>query len=79
MEEQLSARLAEGQIAQFVDDDEVMAQVRLDDPAASTGGLLLLELVDEIDEVEEEALALDRITAVARAIARWVLPVPVPP
>ena len=55
MEEQLRAGLAEGQITEFVDHDEVVAQQSLDDPSALSGGLFLLELVDEIDEVEELA------------------------
>jgi len=32
-----------------------VAQQSLDDPSALSGGLFLLELVDEIDEVEESA------------------------
>ena len=42
VEEQLAAGLAEGQIAEFVEDDEVMAQQILGDPPARAGGLLLL-------------------------------------
>jgi hypothetical protein len=55
VEQELRAGLAEGQIAQFTDDDEVMAQQHLDKPAAFTGGFLLLQLVDEVDEIEEAA------------------------
>ena len=46
---------------------------------AAAGGLLLLELVDEADKIEEAPLARVRMTAEATAMARWVLPVPVPP
>ncbi len=53
MEQQLTAGLAERQIAQFVDDDEIVAQQVFGQAAAATGGLLLLELVDQIDQVEE--------------------------
>jgi hypothetical protein len=55
VEQQLAAGLAERQIAEFVDDDDVVAQQRLGKPAAATGGLLLLELIDQIDQVEEPA------------------------
>ena len=55
MEQQLRAGLAERQIAEFVDDDEVMTQQGLDDAAAPSGGLFLFELIDEIDEIEEAA------------------------
>src|SRR5208337_1245462 len=53
VEQQLTAGLAERQIAEFVDDDEIVAQQRLGQAAAAAGRLLLLELVDKIDEVEE--------------------------
>src|ERR1700722_6457296 len=53
MEQQLRAGLAERQIAEFVDDDEVMTQQGLDDAAAPSRGLFLFELIDEIDEIEE--------------------------
>jgi len=55
MEQQLRAGLAERQIAEFVDDDEVVTQQGLDDAAAPSGGLFLFELIDEIDEIEEAA------------------------
>jgi hypothetical protein len=53
VEQQLAARLAERQIAEFVDDDEIVAQQLLGQPATTTGGLLLLQLIDEIDQIEE--------------------------
>src|SRR5882672_1871782 len=53
MEQQLSAGLAEREIAELVDDDEIVAQQFFGQPAALARSLLLLELVDEIDEVEE--------------------------
>ncbi len=53
VKQQLSAGLTERQIAEFVDDDEIVAQQLLGQAAAAAGRLLLLELVDKIDEVEE--------------------------
>src|SRR5205823_6414596 len=53
VEQQLSTGLAERQIAEFVDDDEIVAQQVLGEPATTAGGLFLLELVDHIDQVEE--------------------------
>ena len=52
VEQQLAAGLAERQVAEFVDDDEIVAQ-QLGQPATATGGLLLLQLIDEIDQIEE--------------------------
>ena len=46
MEEELSAGLAERQVAEFVDDDQVVSELGLDEAAAAAGGLLLFELVD---------------------------------
>lgn len=53
MEQQLPAGLAEWEIAEFVDDDEIVAQQLLGQASALAGSLFLLELIDEIDEVEE--------------------------
>src|SRR3954452_13414809 len=46
VEEQLPARLAEGQVAEFVNDHEVVPLQRLGQPAPASRRLLLLELVD---------------------------------
>ena len=51
----MAAGLAERQIAEFVDGDEIVAQQLLGQAAAAAGGLLLLELVDQIDQIEESA------------------------
>jgi hypothetical protein len=48
VEQQLAAGLAERQVAEFVDDDEIVAQQLLGEPTAAAGGLLLFELVDEV-------------------------------
>src|SRR5438552_4617829 len=55
MEQQLSAGLVEGEIAEFVDDDEIVTQQGLDDATAFSGSLFLFKLVDEVDEIEEAA------------------------
>ena len=53
MEQQLAAGLAKRKVAEFVDDNEIVTQQLLGQSATSTGGLLLLELIDQIDQVEE--------------------------
>src|SRR6185312_16527200 len=55
VEQELAAGLAEWQVAQLVDDDQMIAQQLLCQPAAAAGGLLLLKLIDQIDEIEEAA------------------------
>ena len=55
MEQQLPTGLAEWQVAEFIDDDEIVAQQLLGETSTASGGLLLFELVDQIDEVEEAA------------------------
>jgi hypothetical protein len=45
--------LAERQVAELVDDDEVVTQQLLGQPTAATGGFFLFELIDQIDQVEE--------------------------
>ena len=59
VEQQLPARLAERQIAEFVDDDEIVAQELLDETPTAAGGLFLFELVDQVGEVIEAATGLD--------------------
>ena len=53
MEQQLAAGLGEGQIAEFVEDDEVEAREIIGESPLATGAALSLELVDEIDGGEE--------------------------
>ena len=55
MEQELAARLGEGKIAQFVENDEVHAGQMLGEPALSSVAGLGLEPVDEIDDVVEAA------------------------
>jgi hypothetical protein len=52
VEQQLAARLTEWQIAEFIDDDEIVAQQLLGETAAAAGRLLLLQLIDQVDQVE---------------------------
>src|SRR5271168_1202105 len=49
----MTAGLAEREIAEFVDDDEIIAQQILGEPPAAAGGFLVFELIDEIDQIEE--------------------------
>ena len=55
MEEQLSAGLGEGQIAEFIEDDEVEPGEIVGDAALLAAAVLGLEPVDQIDDVEEAA------------------------
>jgi hypothetical protein len=76
VEQQLAAGLAERQVAEFVDVDETVAQQLLGEATTAAGGLLLFEVIDEIDQIEEAALARARMTAEATPMQRRVLPVP---
>ena len=53
MEEQLTAGLGEGEISEFVEDDEVEPGEMIGDAARPAGSSLGFELVDEIDGGEE--------------------------
>ena len=55
MEEQLAAGLGEGQIAEFVEHDEVEAGEIIGDAPLAAGAGFALEPVDEVDDVEEAA------------------------
>ena len=55
VEEELAAGLGKGQIAEFVEDDEVLSGQVVGHAALAAGPALGLELVDEIDDVEEAA------------------------
>jgi hypothetical protein len=46
VEQQLSTGLAERQIAELVDDDEIVAQQLLGQPTAAASGFILSELID---------------------------------
>ena len=51
MEEELSAGLCEGQVAEFVEDDEVAADELLCGTPLAPGTKLGLEVVDQVDDV----------------------------
>src|SRR5689334_24205736 len=53
VEEQLATGLGEGQIAEFIEDDEVHAQKIVGEAPWPAGACFGLELVDEVDDVEE--------------------------
>jgi hypothetical protein len=53
VEQQLAAGLTERQVAEFVDDDKIVTQQFFGQSASSTGGLFLLQLIDQVDQVEE--------------------------
>ena len=55
MEEELAAGLGEGQIAEFIKDDEVHAGEVIGDPALPAVAGLGLEPIDEIDDIVEPA------------------------
>jgi len=75
MEQALTAGLGERQIAQLVEAHEIeTGELAGQDPCLAAAGLVL-QLVDQIDGVEAPA----RTTLAVMAMARWVLPAPVPP
>ena len=79
MEEQLSARLSKGQIAEFVEDDEVHSgEIFREAPLTARPGLGL-KPCDEFDGVENRPRFPVRMQLLAIAIERCVFPVPVPP
>jgi hypothetical protein len=53
VEEELTAGLSEGQIAELVEDDEIEAGEVIGDAALASGARLSLEPIDEIDDVVE--------------------------
>ncbi len=53
MEEELSTRLGEGQIAEFVENDEVHAGEVIGDPSLPAVAGLRLQPIDEIDDIVE--------------------------
>jgi hypothetical protein len=56
VEQQLAAWLAERQVAQFINGDEIIAQQFLGEAAGAASGFLLLKLIDEIAQVEKAPL-----------------------
>ena len=58
MEEQLPAGLGEGQVAEFVEDDEVAAYELICGAALASGAELGLEVVDQVDDVVVKRLSI---------------------
>jgi hypothetical protein len=79
VEQQLPAGLREGEIAEFVEDHEVEAREIIGEPSLAACTALGLELIDEIDGGEKRPRDPARLQLRAMAMARCVLPVPVPP
>jgi hypothetical protein len=55
LEQELAAGLGEGQIAELVEDGEVLAGQVIGNPALPTVAALGLEPIDQIDDIEEAA------------------------
>ena len=55
MEEELPARLSEGQVAEFIEHDEVHARQDVGHPAVASGAALGFEPLHEVDDVEVTA------------------------
>jgi len=55
MEQELAAGLSEGQVTEFLEDDEVLAGEITGHPTLAAGSGLRLQLVDEVDDVKEAA------------------------
>src|SRR5579863_9198984 len=70
MEQQLTARLGEGEITQFVQDNEVEAGEVVSNASLSAGSTFGLELIDEIDGGEEAPPAI----LIGCSFARWRWP-----
>jgi hypothetical protein len=75
----LAAGLGEREIAEFVEDDDVEASEMVGDASLASGSTFGLELIDEIDGVKKRPRDPARMQLRAMAMARCVLPVPVPP
>jgi hypothetical protein len=56
MEEELGTGIAEGQVAELVDHDQIMAQQGFCHHTAAASRHVLFQAIDEIDEIEERAL-----------------------
>ena len=68
VEEQLAAGLSEGEIAEFVEDDEVHAGQIVGDASLATGARFGFETVDEINGGEEATRAIRR----GCSFGRWL-------
>ena len=71
--------MSEGQIAEFIKNDEVQSGQLIGETALPPVAALGLEPIDEIDHVINRPREPERMQLLAMAMAKWVLPVPVPP
>ena len=79
MEQELTAGLRKGQIAQLIENGEVQPGQMIGDAALTARPALALETVYQVDDIEEAAASAGADAGRATAMARCVLPVPVPP
>ena len=79
MEQQLPAGLSEGQIAEFVEDDEVEAREVIGEPSLAAARDSASSWLTRSTVVKKRPRDPARMQFRATAMARCVLPVPVPP
>lgn len=79
VEQELAAGLGEGQIAEFIEDDEVHARQVVGQPPLASAAALGLEPVEEVDHVVEPAAGAGSDAASGDGDGKMRLPVPVPP
>jgi len=77
VEQQLPAGLGEGQIAEFVEHDEVQTSEIIGKPSLATRSPFGLEPIDQVDSGKNRPRDPARIQLRAMAMAKCVLPVPV--
>ena len=79
MEQELSSGLGEGQVTEFVDNDEIAPGELLGGAALATGPELDLELVNQLDGVMAAPAEALPDTGADNGGGEMVLPAPVPP
>jgi hypothetical protein len=79
MKEQLASGLSKGQVAEFVENDEVHAREIFGEPPLPAGAGFTLQPIDEIDDGIEAAPGAAADAGPRNTMARCDLPVPVPP
>src|SRR5205085_6960657 len=79
MKQQLAAGLSEGQVAEFVENDEVHASEIFGEPPLPAGAGFALQPIDEVDDGVKAAASAAADAGPRNTIARCDLPVPVPP
>ena len=79
MEQQLAAGLGQGQIAEFVENEEVEPGEAIGDPALPPGARFGLQSIDQVDRGMEAATGAGADAGAGNGYGRWLFPVPVPP